>query len=151
MSQSISKIYIHLTFGTKNRSPWINDKVGPDMHAYMASIFKATDSPALIINSVSDHVRALFRLSRNVALSKVIEEVKKNSSKWMKTQPGITNQFYWQRGYGAFSVSGSKIDVVSKYIANQQQHHMKMTYKEEIEKLMKRYNVAEYDPQYFWK
>lgn len=151
MGQSLSKIYIHLIFGTKNREQLINEEIAPHLHAYMASILKKSDCPALIINSVPDHVHILFRMSKNIALSTVIEQLKKSSSKWMKIQPLVSKQFYWQRGYGAFSVSGSKVDTVSKYIANQKEHHKQLSYKEEVELFMNRYKVGKYNPEYFWE
>lgn len=151
MGQSLSKIYMHLVFGTKNRDHLIKEEVAPDLHAYIASILKKSGCSAIIINSVPDHVHILFRLSKNIALATVIEQVKKGSSKWMKIQPVVSNQFYWQRGYGAFSVSDSKVDTVSKYIANQKEHHKNLSYKEELELFMYRYRVEKYKPEYFWE
>ncbi|MDZ7717949.1 MAG: IS200/IS605 family transposase [Balneolaceae bacterium] len=150
MSQSLSKLYVHLTFSTKGRQPFIYEGVKENLHSYMAGIFKKIDSPALIINSVPDHVHALFRLSKNVALAKIVEEVKKGSSKWLKEHTG-NRSFYWQTGYGAFSVSSSKVPAMKRYIAQQEEHHKKMSYREEIERFMKEYDVVEYDPVYFWK
>ena len=85
MGQSLAQLYIHLTFGTKNRFPLISDELGNQIHPYMAGIFKNYESPALIINSVSEHIHILFRLSKNYALAKVVEMVKKDTSKWIKT------------------------------------------------------------------
>lgn len=150
MSQSLSKLYVHLTFSTKSRQPWIHETIKNNLHSYMAGIFKKVESPALIINSVPDHVHALFRLSKNVALSKIVEEVKKGSSKWMKEQTR-NRLFYWQTGYGAFSVSSSKLTPMKRYIARQEEHHKKMNYREEMERFMKEYEVVEYNPDYFWE
>ena len=97
MGQSLSQMYVHLIFGTKNRQPFITDDIRPNLHAYMAGILKNKESPALRINSVADHIHILFRLSKNHSLAKVVEEVKKHSSKWMKTE-GI-HGFTWQIGY----------------------------------------------------
>ena len=84
MGQSLSQLYIHLTYGTKNRFPFIKPECEERLHGYMAGILKHYESPAILINSVSDHVHILFRLSKNYALAKVVEEVKKQSSKWVK-------------------------------------------------------------------
>jgi len=108
------------------------------------------DCPALIINSMPDHIHALFRKSKNQTTANIIEEVKKSTSKWMKEQEWGTKRFYWQKGYGTFSVSGSHIDIVTRYIANQKEHHKKLTYRQEVEKLMKKYNVKEYNPEFYW-
>ena len=110
---------------------------------------KNCESPSLLINSVPDHIHILFRLSKNYALSKVVEEVKKQSSKWIKTE-GVKG-FSWQIGYGAFSVSGSKIETVKKYIRDQKEHHKKKSFKQEIEEFVKKYDVEEYDEKYFWE
>lgn len=150
MSQSLSKIYIHATFGTRGRFPWINDKIAPKLHAYIASILKENGSPAVIINSVPDHIHVLFRMSKTVTISQLLEDMKKSSSVWMKAQSPETSSFYWQKGYGAFSVSRSGVETVSRYIANQKEHHEHMSYREELEGFMKKYDVDEYDPKYFW-
>ncbi len=150
MGQSLSQIYIHLTFSTKGRLPLIRKSSEAKLHAYIAGILKKMDSPALIINSVPDHIHILFRLSKNYALAKVVEEVKKNSSKWVKTNLDGIPHFKWQIGYGAFSVSSYKVEVVKNYILNQKKHHKKIQYKEELEEFVRQYDIIEYDEKYFW-
>ncbi len=149
MGQSLSQLYVHLTFGTKERHPFISEHIEHQLHSYIAGILKNNESPALKINSVPDHVHILFRLSKNYALAKVVEEVKKQSSKWLK-EHGVTG-FTWQIGYGAFSVSSSRVTVVKKYIIDQKQHHKTKTYKEEVEEFIKEYDIIEYDEKYFWR
>src|SRR5690606_1103275 len=126
----------------------ITGEVEPLLYAYMAGILKNKESTAIKINGVPDHIHILFRLSKNHALAKVVEAVKKDSSKWIKCQ-GIRD-FKWQIGYGAFSVSSSKLEVVRNYIINQKEHHKKQTLKEEIEAFVKEYDISAYDEQYFW-
>ena len=150
MSQSLSKLYVHLTFGTKKRRPLIMSEWESDLHAYIAGILQQYESPALIINSVPDHIHIFFRLSKNYALAKVVEEVKKGSSKWVKGIENGNKKFYWQGGYGAFSVSGYAVDIVKAYIENQKEHHRKRSYFEEVEEFIKDYDIIEYDPEYFW-
>jgi putative transposase len=150
MGQSLSQLYIHLTFGTKGRFPFIKNDIKHRLHSYLAGTLKNIESPALIINSVPDHVHILFRLSKNYALAKVVEELKKQSSKWFKELDGEYNIFSWQIGYGAFSVSGSKVETVKQYIINQEKHHIKKSFQEEIEEYIKQYDIIEYDAKYFW-
>jgi len=150
MGQSLSRVYIHLTYGTKNRFPFIKESYGKQLHPYVSGILKKLESPALVINSVPDHIHILFRLSKNYALSKVVEEVKKSSSKYLKTLNNNLSGFSWQGGYGAFSVSSSSVEVVRKYIENQEEHHRKKSYREEVEEFLRNYDVEEYDPDYFW-
>ncbi len=150
MGQSLSQLYVHLIFGTKRRLPLIHKKCEDQLHSYIAGALKKYDSPALIINSVPDHIHILFRLSKNYALSKVVEEIKKESSKWMKQVAGGHARFAWQIGYGAFSVSSYKIEMVKNYIKNQKKHHNIISYKEEVEEFIKLSNIIEYDAEFFW-
>jgi putative transposase len=147
MSQSLANILIHVIWSTKERRPLITDNVRPDLHGYMAGILKNLESPALIINSVSDHVHILCQLSKNLAACKLVEEVKKSSSKWMKTQ-GVPI-FTWQSGYGVFSVSESNAPAVRKYIEGQAEHHRKVDFKDEFRAFCKRHNVP-IDEKYVW-
>jgi putative transposase len=147
MPQSLANILIHVIWSTKERHPLISDAVRPDLHGYMAGILKNIESPALIINSMADHVHVLCQLSKNLAACKLVEEVKKSSSKWMKEQ-GVPD-FTWQNGYGVFSVSQSKADAVRKYIEDQPEHHRKRDFKDEFREFCQRYNV-ELDERYVW-
>ena len=149
MSQSLVKNLIHLVYSTKNRQPWIPKEHRADLFAYQAGIFKEWESPAIIIGGVEDHVHALFALSKNHALKKIVEEVKKGSSKWMKSDGPKNVDFYWQAGYGAFSVSQSNEVSVRQYIANQEEHHRKMTFQDELRALLRRHQI-EFDERYIW-
>lgn len=123
MPQSLASVPIHPIFSTKHRQPFISDDVRESWHRYMATAFKSCDSPAVLINSVEDHVHALFHLARTVTISSVVEEVKKSSSKWIKTQGPSLSEFAWQAGYGAFGVSESNVVAVRRYIEEQREHH----------------------------
>jgi REP element-mobilizing transposase RayT len=147
MPQSLANILIHVIWSTKERRPLISDAVRAGLHGYMAGILKNLESPALIINSVDDHVHMLCQLSKNLAACKLVEEVKKSSSKWMKEQ-GITD-FAWQNGYGAFSVSQSNVDAVRKCIEDQAEHHRKRDFKDEFREFCRKHNVS-LDERYVW-
>jgi len=149
MSQSLVKNLLHLVYSTKHREPWIPKEHRDALWAYQAGIFKELESPALIIGGVEDHVHALFALSKNYALKKVVEEVKKGSSKWMKSDGPRHRHFSWQAGYAAFSVSQSSVEAVTQYISDQEGHHRKMTFQDELRALFKRHNV-EFDERYVW-
>lgn len=118
------------------------------LHSYMAGIMKNLNSPALIINSVPDHVHILFRLSKNHALAKVLQELKKETSKWLKEVS--KKDFSWQIGYGAFSVSQSGVADVTEYIRNQKEHHSEKSFKEELEELVEEYGLVDYNEEFFW-
>jgi putative transposase len=147
MPQSLANILVHVIFSTKERRPLIDDYVRAGLHGYMAGILKEIDSPALIINSVRDHVHVLCSLSKNLPACKLIEEVKKSSSKWMKTKG--TPLFAWQNGYGVFSVSQSNADPVRRYIEGQAAHHRRLTFQEEFRRFLEKYRV-QYDERYVW-
>jgi REP-associated tyrosine transposase len=149
MSQSLAKNLIHLVYSTKHRQSWIAEAHRDELFAYQAGIYREWDSPALVIGGMDDHVHALFALSRNHALKKIVEEVKKGSSKWAKTAGPNNPEFYWQAGYGAFSVSQSNVDAVTKYIENQEEHHRKITFQDELRALLHRHGI-EFDERYVW-
>jgi REP element-mobilizing transposase RayT len=149
MGQSLSQLYIHLVFGTKFRRPYIKKEFAEGLHSYMGGILNNMECHPIKINSMPDHIHILFKLSKNFALAKVVEAVKKDSSLWMK-QNGVPG-FVWQIGYGAFSVSDYKVEVVKNYIVNQERHHKKRSFEQEIEAFFKSYQVAEYQKEYFWR
>ena len=101
------------------------------------------------MKSVEDHVHILFSLSKNYPLMKIVEEVKKGSSKWIKTKGPAFHKFQWQNGYGGFSVSQSGVDAVKRYIAGQEEHHRSVTFQEEFGKFLRKYQI-EYDERYVW-
>ncbi len=151
MSQSLARNWIHLVYNTKDRRPMIATAIQPRLYAYQAGIFEKQSSPARRIGGIDDHVHALFLLSKNYALKDIVEEVKTASSKWIKTSDGTgDSSFYWQGGYGAFSVSESQVDSVVMYIENQAEHHRTMTFQEELKKLFKLHQI-EFDERYVWE
>jgi len=150
MSQSLSKILVHIIFSTKDRFPFLADSdTRSQMHAYMATVFKEYDSPCLLVGGVADHVHTLCFLSRNYAISEIIKKAKQNSSKWIKTNGGIYTKFHWQKGYGGFSMSQSQVAQVKNYILNQTNHHRRVTFQDEFRKFLKRYEVP-YNERYVW-
>ncbi len=149
MSQSLANNLIHLIFSTKNREPLLLLEIRPTLFAYQSGILKQLESPSLVIGGVADHVHVLFCLSNNYALSKVIEELKKASSKWLKTQGNVFRNFYWQAGYGAFSVSQSNVEEVRRYIEQQEEHHRTKTFQEELVSFLKKHEM-QYNETYLW-
>lgn len=149
MPQSLSSILVHLVFSTKFRDPIINIEIEPKLHAYLAAVFRECKSSSLIVGGASDHIHALFALHRTQAVANVVEEVKKSSSKWIKTKGKDLHDFQWQAGYGAFSIGASNIATVKQYIATQREHHRHRTFQDESRLLMNKYAV-EYDERYVW-
>ena len=149
MPQSLARLHIHLVFSTKNREPRITDSVRDSLHAYMATVLQNLGCAPVLINSVEDHIHNLFELARTVSVSQAVEEVKKSSSKWIKTQGANFAGFAWQAGYGAFAVSESNVGVVREYIAGQREHHRKKSFQEEYRQFLERHRVA-FDERYVW-
>src|SRR5581483_1141630 len=116
MPQSLARVLVHLVFSTKNRAPVLAPEVRAELHPYLAAVLANDDCPSLQVGGVEDHVHLLFSLSRTRTIAQVVENVKTSSSKWLKTKGTQLTDFYWQAGYGAFSVSRSQADEVVEYI-----------------------------------
>lgn len=149
MSQSLSKIYIHIVFHIKNLNTPILDQDKKELYAYMGSIIKDNGSIPILINGTSNHVHILCVMSKNIALAKLTEEIKRHSSRWIKTKGKHYAKFAWQGGYAGFSVSQSLHDRTKNYIENQEEHHKRRTFKEELLAFLQEYGV-EYNEQYLW-
>lgn len=149
MGQSLVKNYIHIVFSTKHREPLIYPPVETELHAYLGGICNKLGCQVIIVGGYIDHIHILCMLSKKIALMKLMEEIKSYSSKWIKTKGVGYESFYWQDGYGAFSVNPSEVDRVIDYIANQHEHHSKKTFQDEYRAFLKKYNV-EYDEKYVW-
>ncbi len=149
MGQSLVKNYIHIVFSTKYRAPIIHPPYELELHAYLGGICKELECQPIKVGGYTDHVHILCMLSKKIALMKLLEEVKSHSSKWMKTKDKTLNNFYWQDGYGAFSVNPAQIDRVIAYIENQHEHHRKKDFQNEYRAYLKKYKI-EYDEKYVW-
>jgi putative transposase len=149
MAQSLSKVYVHITFGTKNRQPLIDSKIETSLFEYIGGICRALECNPIKIGGHADHVHVLCLLSRKISQMKLLEEIKKQLSKWVKTKDVVYSNFYWQDGYGIFSVNLSEIDVVVNYISNQGIHHSKLSFQEEFRVFLKKYNV-DFHERYVW-
>jgi len=149
MPQSLSKIYLHITFSTKNRYPFITPNIEGELFKYLHGILRNLECPGIVINGMPDHLHILCLLSRTMMVSGLLEEIKTSSSKWIKTKDRSFEKFYWQNGYGAFSVSQSELARVKTYIERQKEHHCQLSFQEEYIALLRKYQV-EYDERYVW-
>jgi putative transposase len=147
--QSLAKLYAHLIFSTKNRQPLLDDAIRPRVHAYLATIIRGMDSPWVVVGGVADHVHILFDIGKMRAPVEFVEQAKRESSKFIKTLGAIYKGFYWQRGYGMFSVGPAHRDEAEVYVRNQEEHHRVKTFQEEFRTFLIRYGI-EYDEQYVW-
>jgi putative transposase len=149
MPQSLTKLYAHLIFSTKNREPMLDDEIRPRVHAYLATLVRDLDSPWVVVGGVADHVHVLFDMGKLHAPVEFVEQIKRESSKFVKTLGPQHGEFYWQRGYGMFSVGPANRDEAESYVRNQEEHHRVKSFQEEFRAFLERYGVA-YDERYVW-
>jgi REP element-mobilizing transposase RayT len=149
MGQSLVKNYIHIIYSTKNRQPFIQQEYEVELYKYLGGVCKAHDCTPIQVGGHLDHVHILCLLSKRMTIADLLEEVKTDSSKWMKKRAAELKNFYWQDGYGAFSVNPREVDMVTEYIQNQREHHSIKTFKDEYLAFLKKYKV-EYDERYVW-
>ncbi|SOE19882.1 REP element-mobilizing transposase RayT [Spirosomataceae bacterium TFI 002] len=149
MGQTLVKNYLHIVFSTKNREKLIDDHIEDELFAYLGGLCNSLDCIPIQVGGYRDHVHILCSLSKKVTLVKLLEIVKSNSSKWIKTKGSKYKNFYWQNGYGSFSVNPKDLSKVANYIANQRQHHEKSTFQEEYMAILGKYKIV-FDEKYIW-
>jgi REP element-mobilizing transposase RayT len=150
MPQSLAQIYLHLVFSTKHRRPFFkDDDFRQRTHAYLAGICANLGCPSLKTGGVEDHVHILCRFGKEVALKDLLRDLKRDSSKWVKTQQPRLASFQWQLGYGAFSISPSHLEPLIQYIADQREHHRQESFQDEFRRLCAKYGLP-IDERYAW-
>lgn len=149
MSQSLTKLYAHLVFSTKERRPFLDGDVRERVHAYVATVIRNLHSRYVVVGGTQDHVHILFDLGKLHAPVEFVERVKRESSKFVKTLAMKYRPFYWQRGYGMFSVSPSERDDIEQYVRDQDGHHRRKTFQEEYRELLDHHGVP-YDERFVW-
>lgn len=149
MSQSLCKIYLHIVFHIKTSSPNIDEKDFKRVHSYIRRLVDSTGCYAIQVGGIGDHVHIVCSLSRKENVAHLVEELKRNSSRWLKTISLRYKDFAWQGGYGAFSVSQSVVDKTIEYVRNQKVHHQKQSFKEEYLRFLELYHI-EYDEQHLF-
>jgi putative transposase len=141
MSSSYCNLLYHIVFSTKQREPWLSAAIRPRVHEYLGGAIRGEKGIAMIINGTADHIHILAKLRQDKAISKLIEELKANSSGWISDTLDGCGGFAWQKGYGAFTVSQSQVSKVHRYIETQQKHHRRISFLEELEILLKAHGL----------
>jgi len=150
VSQSLSAVYLHAIFSTKDRRPFLKDpELRKNLHSYLVGISQELDCPVILAGGVEDHVHLLVRHSRTISQADWIKELKRASTLWLKKQSSQVRDFSWQAGYGVFSVSISNIASVEKYIAGQEQHHQVKSFQDEFRSILKKHRI-DWDERYVW-
>ena len=150
MPQSLSRVLVHLVFGTKNRVPWILQETRSELHAYLGGIIRNHGCWPIEIGGVHDHVHVLLGLARTVSVAEIVASLKANSSKWIKGKRGDLNQFQWQAGYAAFSVDPLNLDALVNYIRNQKEHHRSKSFQDEYREFLKAHGI-QFEEKYVWE
>jgi putative transposase len=149
MPQSLSAVYIHLVFSTKDRRPLLRDKtVREALHSFRG-VSKQLDCSPIQVGGVEDHVHLLIRFGRTVTQAEWVKELKRVSNKWLKERGPEYADFEWQGGYASFSVSQSNLEQVEQYIAGQEEHHRKTGFQDELRALLRKHEI-EWDEKYMW-
>ena len=149
MSNTFHNLLFHVVFSTKERVKLLSKELRTRLYPYMSSIANNNDFKVSVIGGTDDHIHILLSLKPDLSVSKAVQLLKGNSSKWMHDNFTDLNIFSWQGGYGAFTVSKSQIDIIQKYIANQEEHHKKISFEEEYIELLKKNNI-DFDPKYLF-
>lgn len=150
MSQSLAKIIVHTVFSTKERRPFLRDPALRDeLHHYLGGILNNLGCQPILVGGAEDHVHILSTLARTCEAAEMVKELKRSSSLWIKTKDAGLQDFAWQKGYGIFSIGFSQITQVREYIADQEEHHGRISFQDEFRALLAKYEV-DYDERYVW-
>jgi putative transposase len=149
MPQSLTQLYVHLVFSTKYREHIIAPDIQTELYKYMGGILNRIECTPIQIGGATDHIQVLCSLSKKITTIKLLEEIKKSSSKWIKTKGEAFSKFYWQDGYGAFTIGYTQIQAVIQYIKKQKEHHSKITFQDEYRSFLNKYQIP-YDERYVW-
>jgi putative transposase len=150
MPQALAQVYLHIIFSTKNRQPLLHDPgIREEMHKYLAGTCNNLDCPTLQVGGIADHVHLLCRFGRSISIKDLIKGLKIESSKWVKGKAAELQDFYWQNGYGVFSVSPGHVEPLREYIRNQETHHKTESFQDEFRRLLRIYGIA-WDERFVW-
>ncbi|MEQ1646576.1 MAG: IS200/IS605 family transposase, partial [Pyrinomonadaceae bacterium] len=149
MAQTLTALYYHVVFSTKKRVELIRPDIEDELYAYIGGILNNHHSKLLEGNGDQKHVHLLLSLSKLVLIPEVIGDIKRSSSKWIKTKGGMLTKFGWQDGYSVFTVGHTQLEAVKKYIANQKEHHKNVLFEDEMRDFYQRYEI-DFDERYVW-
>lgn len=149
MSQSLSRILLHIVFSTKNREPWLETDFRPRVFAYLAETGREMGTTVYRVGGMADHVHIAVELPRTLAVADFVKKLKTTSSAWIKDHGRNHAGFSWQAGYGVFSLGSSQLQALTDYIDRQEEHHRVKGFQEEYIEFLNKYDVR-HDPRYLW-
>lgn len=150
MANTYTQIYIQIVFAVKGRQNLISKENREELHKFITGIVSNKKQKLFAIFAMPDHVHVLVSMSPNLSISELVRDIKAGSSKFINDKGWMNGKFNWQEGYGAFSYAKSNIDLVVKYILNQEEHHRNKSFKEEYLEFLSKFEI-EYDPQYLFE
>lgn len=150
MAQTIFSCYIHIVFSTKHRVKLIPNEIERELYAFIGGICKRYDCVLISAGGTSDHIHLLISVNKNHLVPTLIGDIKRSSSKWLKTKGEMLGKFAWQDGYSAFSVGHSQLNVVKEYILSQKEHHVEKLFEDEMRTFYKKYEI-DFDERYIWE
>lgn len=150
MATTFTSILLHCIFSTKNRAALLLPEIEDPLHRYIAGIISNHQCRQLCIGGTTNHLHILVSMSKRITIVELLEDVKKDSSKWIKTQGQPYAGFYWQNGYAALSIGASGVPALQSYIADQKQHHQQTTFEEELLAFLRKYGIP-FDERYIWR
>jgi len=150
MAGTFSQIYIQYVFAVKGRSNLLHKEWRDEVFKYMAGIIKGKNQKPIIVNGVADHVHVFVGLKPSMNISDLVRDIKNNSTNFINEQKFTKGKFSWQEGYGVFSYSHSHMDKVYRYIGKQEEHHRRISFKEEYLDLLKKFEI-EFKDEYLFE
>lgn len=147
MADTYTQIYIHIVFSVKYRERLIPPQHREKLHKFISGIIANRKQKVMAINSMPDHIHIFISMKPSISVSDLVRDIKSASSKFLRQQPGCSNSFNWQNGYGAFTYAHSQTNRVISYIRNQEAHHKKKTFREEYIQFLSRYKI-DFDDRY---
>ena len=149
MAGKYLSLLVHFTWSTAGREPWLETEMRDDLYSYIGGIMRKKNAKLLSAGGMLDHIHLYASMPSTISIADFVNAVKSNSSRWIHESFARLRKFAWQEGYGAFSVSKSEEGKVVRYILNQESHHRKRTFKEELIGLLEKHGIA-YDKRYIW-
>jgi REP element-mobilizing transposase RayT len=150
MPGTFSQIYIQYVFAVKRRENLLHKHWRQELFKYMSGIISAKNQKPIIVNGVEDHVHVFVGLKPSMSIADLVRDIKNNSTNFINEQKFLKDKFSWQEGYGAFSYAHSQIGNVYRYIANQEEHHKKRSFKEEYISFLENFEI-QYDEKYLFE
>jgi len=149
LAHTYTRLIVHAIFSTRKRIPHLIQDRRDEVFAYMGGILRAIDWESLQINGVADHVHVVFQIPASLSIAETIQKLKGNSAKWAHEKRMLHRTFAWQRGYAAFSVSESNVERVYQYVANQEAHHRRVSFQDELRAFLRQHRIK-FDERYLW-